>query len=64
LPGPTQDGTPLREEERFYSVDYAGITALLVQAFKEMDEKITKLEEQQKQIDELKELVQKLLDNK
>ncbi|EKO2815911.1 tail fiber domain-containing protein, partial [Salmonella enterica subsp. enterica serovar Senftenberg] len=41
LPGPTQDGTPLREEERFYSVDYAGITALLVQAFKEMDEKIT-----------------------
>ncbi|EAA8078766.1 tail fiber domain-containing protein, partial [Salmonella enterica subsp. enterica serovar Liverpool] len=61
LPGPTQDGTPLREEERFYSVDYAGITALLVQAFKEMDEKITKLEEQQKQIDELKELVQKLL---
>ncbi|HBW2548080.1 TPA: tail fiber domain-containing protein, partial [Salmonella enterica] len=29
LPGPTQDGTPLREEERFYSVDYAGITALL-----------------------------------
>ncbi|EEK6726995.1 tail fiber domain-containing protein, partial [Salmonella enterica] len=54
LPGPTQDGTPLREEERFYSVDYAGITALLVQAFKEMDEKITKLEEQQKQIDELK----------
>ncbi|EDZ6118938.1 tail fiber domain-containing protein, partial [Salmonella enterica] len=57
LPGPTQDGTPLREEERFYSVDYAGITALLVQAFKEMDEKITKLEEQQKQIDELKELV-------
>ncbi|EIZ7426985.1 tail fiber domain-containing protein, partial [Salmonella enterica] len=62
LPGPTQDGTPLREEERFYSVDYAGITALLVQAFKEMDEKITKLEEQQKQIDELKELVQKLLD--
>ncbi|EEO3872884.1 tail fiber domain-containing protein, partial [Salmonella enterica subsp. enterica serovar Infantis] len=56
LPGPTQDGTPLREEERFYSVDYAGITALLVQAFKEMDEKITKLEEQQKQIDELKEL--------
>ncbi|HDD1830854.1 TPA: tail fiber domain-containing protein, partial [Salmonella enterica] len=50
LPGPTQDGTPLREEERFYSVDYAGITALLVQAFKEMDEKITKLEEQQKQI--------------
>ncbi|EBC7739875.1 tail fiber domain-containing protein, partial [Salmonella enterica subsp. enterica serovar Infantis] len=51
LPGPTQDGTPLREEERFYSVDYAGITALLVQAFKEMDEKITKLEEQQKQID-------------
>ncbi|ELM0725111.1 tail fiber domain-containing protein, partial [Salmonella enterica subsp. enterica serovar Agona] len=38
LPGPTQDGTPLREEERFYSVDYAGITALLVQAFKEMDE--------------------------
>ncbi|EBD8823512.1 tail fiber domain-containing protein, partial [Salmonella enterica] len=49
---------------RFYSVDYAGITALLVQAFKEMDEKITKLEEQQKQIDELKELVQKLLDNK
>ncbi|ECP2481951.1 tail fiber domain-containing protein, partial [Salmonella enterica] len=44
LPGPTQDGTPLREEERFYSVDYAGITALLVQAFKEMDEKITKLE--------------------
>ncbi|EBT2555485.1 tail fiber domain-containing protein, partial [Salmonella enterica] len=23
LPGPTQDGTPLREEERFYSVDYA-----------------------------------------
>ncbi len=32
LPGPTQDGTPLREEERFYSVDYAGITALLVQA--------------------------------
>ncbi|EAP9935549.1 tail fiber domain-containing protein, partial [Salmonella enterica subsp. enterica serovar Meleagridis] len=60
LPGPTQDGTPLREEERFYSVDYAGITALLVQAFKEMDEKITKLEEQQKQIDELKELVQKL----
>ncbi|HIA1139402.1 TPA: tail fiber domain-containing protein [Salmonella enterica subsp. enterica serovar Muenchen] len=64
LPGPTQDGTPLREEERFYSVDYAGITALLVQVFKEMDEKITKLEEQQKQIDELKELVQKLLDNK
>ncbi|EMX3288431.1 tail fiber domain-containing protein [Salmonella enterica subsp. enterica serovar Anatum] len=64
LPGPTQDGTPLREEERFYSVDYAGITALLVQAFKEMDEKITKLEEQQKQIDELKELVQELLDNK
>ncbi|HIA1189909.1 TPA: tail fiber domain-containing protein [Salmonella enterica subsp. enterica serovar Muenchen] len=64
LPGPTQDGTPLREEERFYSVYYAGITALLVQAFKEMDEKITKLEEQQKQIDELKELVQKLLDNK
>ncbi|HIC3714488.1 TPA: tail fiber domain-containing protein [Salmonella enterica] len=64
LPGPTQDGTPLREEERFYSVDYAGITALFVQAFKEMDEKITKLEEQQKQIDELKELVQKLLDNK
>ncbi|MEA6881822.1 tail fiber domain-containing protein, partial [Salmonella enterica subsp. enterica serovar Montevideo] len=41
LPGPTQDGTPLREEERFYSVDYAGITALLVQAFREMDEKIT-----------------------
>ncbi|MGS9609518.1 tail fiber domain-containing protein [Salmonella enterica subsp. enterica serovar Infantis] len=50
LQGPTEDCSALKGEERFYSVDYSGITALLVQACKEMDEKITKLEDENKAI--------------
>ncbi|HBI4576262.1 TPA: tail fiber domain-containing protein [Salmonella enterica subsp. enterica serovar Infantis] len=50
--GPTKDGSALQGEERFYSVDYSGITALLVQACKEMDEKITKLEDENKSLKE------------
>lgn len=52
LEGPTEDGSTLRGEERFYSVDYGAITALLVQACKEMDEKITKLEDENKTLKE------------
>lgn len=52
LQGPTKDGSALQGEERFYSVDYSGITALLVQACKELDEKITKLEHENKLLKE------------
>lgn len=52
LQGPTKDGSALQGEERFYSVDYSGITALLVQACKELDEKITKLEDENRLLKE------------
>lgn len=52
-PDPTQDGTPLITEERFYSVDYAAVTGLLVQVCREQDDKITALEEQVKKLTEV-----------
>lgn len=53
VPGPTQDGTPLIAEERFYNVDYAAVTGLLVQVCREQDDKITALEEQVKKLTEV-----------
>lgn len=53
VPGPTQDGTPLMTEERFYNVDYAAVTGLLVQVCREQDDKITALEEQVKKLTEV-----------
>lgn len=46
IPGPTQDGLPLMTEERFYNVDYAAVTGLLVQVCREQDDRITSLENQ------------------
>ena len=53
IPNPDQDGTPLITEERFYSVDYAAVTGLLVQVCREQDDKITALEEQVKKLTEI-----------
>ncbi|AXU22632.1 putative tail fiber protein [Escherichia phage vB_EcoM-Pr121LW] len=53
IEGPTQDGTPLMTEERFYNVDYAAVTGLLVQVCREQDDKITALEEQVKKLTEV-----------
>lgn len=53
IPTPDQDGTPLITEERFYSVDYAAVTGLLVQVCREQDDKITALEEQVKKLTEV-----------
>ena len=53
IPNPDQDGTPLITEERFYSVDYAAVTGLLVQVCREQDDKITALEEQVKKLTEV-----------
>lgn len=53
IPNPDQDGTPLVTEERFYSVDYAAVTGLLVQVCREQDDKITALEEQVKKLTEV-----------
>ena len=54
-----ENGDPIREEQRFYSVDYAAVTGLLVQVCRESDDRISKLEQE---IAELKSLVQQLLD--
>ncbi|WP_105492296.1 tail fiber domain-containing protein [Escherichia coli] len=53
IPGPTQDGLPLMTEERFYNVDYAAVTGLLVQVCREQDDRITSLEEQVKKLTEV-----------
>lgn len=53
VPGSTQDGIPLMTEERFYNVDYAAVTGLLVQVCREQDDKITSLEEQVKKLTEV-----------
>lgn len=53
IEGPTQDGIPLMTEERFYNVDYAAVTGLLVQVCREQDDKITSLEEQVKKLTEV-----------
>ena len=53
IPNPDQDGTPLITEERFYNVDYAAVTGLLVQVCREQDDKITALEEQVKKLTEV-----------
>jgi hypothetical protein len=53
IPNSDQDGTPLITEERFYSVDYAAVTGLLVQVCREQDDKITALEEQVKKLTEV-----------
>lgn len=53
IEGPTQDGIPLMTEERFYNVDYAAVTGLLVQVCREQDDKITALEEQVKKLTEV-----------
>lgn len=53
VPGSTQDGIPLMTEERFYNVDYAAVTGLLVQVCREQDDKITALEEQVKKLTEV-----------
>ena len=57
--GVDENGDPIREEQRFYSVDYAAVTGLLVQVCRESDNRISKLEQE---IMELKSLVQQLLD--
>ncbi|EKQ7438601.1 tail fiber domain-containing protein [Escherichia coli] len=46
LEGPTQDGRELRETNRYLNVDYAGVTALLVQFSRETDDRVTALEEE------------------
>lgn len=53
IEGSTQDGIPLMTEERFYNVDYAAVTGLLVQVCREQDDKITALEEQVKKLTEV-----------
>lgn len=53
IEGHTQDGIPLMTEERFYNVDYAAVTGLLVQVCREQDDKITALEEQVKKLTEV-----------
>ncbi|UGO55658.1 tail fiber N-terminal domain-containing protein [Escherichia phage JLBYU43] len=68
LEGPTLTGEQLVGEERFYSVDYAAITGLLVQAGRESDSRITALESEvsdlKKQIADLTLVVNSLLANK
>ena len=56
--GYSNDG---KEFEDIKSLDYSALSALYVESIKELDSAI---ETQQKQIDELKALVQSLLDNK
>ncbi|HCO9533233.1 TPA: prophage tail fiber N-terminal domain-containing protein [Escherichia coli] len=46
LQGPTVDGNELREETRYLNVDYAAVTALLVQVARETDDRVTALEEE------------------
>lgn len=58
LPGPTEDGNRLREEEPYLNVDYSALTGLLVQFARESDDRITKLETE---IEELKKLVATLV---
>ncbi|ARQ96316.1 hypothetical protein [Salmonella phage Stp1] len=68
LEGPTLTGEQLVGEECFYSVDYAAITGLLVQAGRESDSRITALESEvsdlKKQIADLTLVVNSLLANK
>ncbi|QEI25673.1 tail fibers protein [Salmonella phage SE11] len=68
LEGPTLTGEQLVGEERFYSVDYAAITGLLVQASRESDSRITALESEvsdlKKQIADLTLVVNSLLANR
>ncbi|QBQ80757.1 hypothetical protein VAH1_00150 [Escherichia phage vB_EcoS_VAH1] len=68
LEGPTLTGEQLVGEERFYSVDYAAITGLLVQAGRESDSRISALESEvsdlKKQIADLTLVVNSLLANK
>lgn len=68
LEGPTLTGEQLVGEERFYSVDYAAITGLLVQAGRESDSRITALESEvsdlKKQIADLTLVVNSLLANR
>lgn len=68
IEGATKDGTPLMGEERFYSVDYAAITGLLVQVNRESDNRITALESEisdlKKQIADLTLVVNSLLANR
>jgi hypothetical protein len=58
LPGPTEDGNRLREEEPYLNVDYSALTGLLVQFARESDDRITKLETE---VEELKKLVATLV---
>ncbi len=46
LQGPTTDGEVLREEMKCLSVDYAAVTGLLVQVAREIDDRVTALEEE------------------
>lgn len=46
LQGPTVDGNKLREETRYLNVDYAAVTGLLVQVAREIDDRVTALEEE------------------
>ncbi|ATI18462.1 hypothetical protein [Salmonella phage SP1a] len=68
LEGPTLTGEQLVGEERFYSVDYAAVTGLLVQAGRESDSRITALESEvsdlKKQIADLTLVVNSLLANR
>lgn len=68
LEGPTLTGEQLVGEERFFSVDYAAITGLLVQAGRESDSRITALESEvsdlKKQIADLTLVVNSLLANR
>lgn len=68
LDGPTQDGSTLRGEERYYSVDYNAIVGLLVQVNRESDNRITALESEvsdlKKQIADLTLVVNSLLANR
>lgn len=58
LDGPTKNGEQLVGEERFFSVDYAAVTGLLVKVCRESDERISKLE---KEVEELKAAVSALI---
>lgn len=68
LEGPTLTGEQLVGEERFFSVDYAAITGLLVQAGRESDNRITALESEisdlKKQVADLTLVVNSLLANR
>ena len=59
--GVTKDGGRLLGSKRYLSVDYSAVTGLLVQVCRESDDRISKLENQ---VEEMKSLVEKLINSK